>query len=64
MIVGNEIDGLAASVKEFVKNQDRYINSEEVFLINDENEEALKVYDYMHNNANKNNYKKRRAGFG
>ena len=59
MIAGNDIEGDVASVKEFIKNQDLFLNTQDVnsFFVDDLNPEAVKVYDYMHLPGNDVHYK-------
>ena len=59
MIAGNDIEGDVASVKEFIKNQDLFLNTQDVnsFFVDDLNPEAVKVYDYMHLPGNDAHYK-------
>ena len=59
MIVGNDIDGDIAAAKEFIKNQALLLNTEDFnsIFIDDENPDAIKVYDYLHLDGNKDNYK-------
>ena len=58
MIAGNEIEGDIAGVKEFIRNQALFLNvkDKEAVFIDDENIDALKVYDYLHNGVNNEHY--------
>src|SRR3989338_3982530 len=58
-IFGNSIEGDIAAAKEFIKRQYDFIDikSANSFLIDQNNQEAVKVYDYIHLPANSNNYK-------
>ena len=58
MIVGNEIEGDIIGVKEFIKNQALLLNtitSDSIFA-DDENADAIKVYDYLHLGGNSEHY--------
>ncbi|MBI2653634.1 hypothetical protein HYX02_02370 [Candidatus Woesearchaeota archaeon] len=59
MIAGNEIDGDIAAVKEFIKNQVLFLNTKtyEAVFVDDENAEAVKVWDYLHLGGNEQHYK-------
>ena len=59
MIVGNEIEGDIAAAKEFIKNQALFLNTEDKnsIFIDDENIDAIKVYDYLHLGGNQEHYK-------
>jgi len=68
MIAGNEVEGNIAGVKEFIKQQSSLLSIENnnfnnAFYIEDENADAVKVYDYMHNSANAENYKENNDAF-
>jgi len=58
MIVGNEIEGSVAAAKEFIKNQVSFLNTEtfDSAAVDDDNEDAVKVWDYMHSETNKGYY--------
>ncbi|HLC61174.1 MAG TPA: CARDB domain-containing protein [Candidatus Nanoarchaeia archaeon] len=58
MIVGNEIEGDVAATKEFIKNQAIFLNTKtlESVAVDDDNEDAVKVWDYMHSETNKGYY--------
>ena len=65
MIVGNEIEGDIAAAKEFIRNQAEILNTgnfNSVF-IDDENTDAIKVYDYLHLSGNDANYKSQNDAF-
>ncbi|MBI1936125.1 hypothetical protein HYS31_06815, partial [Candidatus Woesearchaeota archaeon] len=49
-----------AALKEFIKNQELFLNIKEkkAVFVSDENEGGVKVYDYLNNDANKDNYGK------
>jgi len=59
MVVGNEIEGSIAAAKEFVKNQATLLNvkDKDAVFIDDENADAVKVYDYLHLGGNNEHYK-------
>jgi|GEM_PF-1826977 len=59
MVAGNEIEGDLAGIKEFIKNQEMFLNvkENEAVFVDDENQNGLKVYDYLNNDANKAHYK-------
>ena len=58
MIVGNEVEGEISAVKEFIKNQALFLNVKDkhVLFIDDENPEAIKIYDYLHLGGNSEHY--------
>src|SRR3989344_4874214 len=59
MIAGNDIEGDIAGVKEIVKNQALFLRTQSIesTFIDDENIDAVKVYDYLHTDGNYENYK-------
>ena len=59
MVVGNEIEGSVAATKEFIKNQVRFLNTQtfDSAAVDDGNEGAVKVWDYMHLGGNSEHYK-------
>ena len=59
MIAGNEIDGDIAAAKEFIKNQVLFLNTKtyEAVFADDEDADAVKVWDYLHLGGNEENYK-------
>ncbi len=59
LIYGNEIDGNIAAVKEFINNEVDFlnINDEKSYFVGNENSVAVKVFDFLHNTGNENNYK-------
>ena len=59
MIVGNEIEGDIAAAKEFIKNQALFLNAqdENSVFIDDENADAIRVYDFLHLGGNSEHYK-------
>jgi len=65
LIYGNEIDGNIAAVKEFINNEPDFVNigNENSFFVDDENAVAIKVFDFLHNTGNENNYKKDNDAF-
>ncbi|MBI2654351.1 hypothetical protein HYX02_06105 [Candidatus Woesearchaeota archaeon] len=58
MIAGNEIEGDIIGVKKFIENQALFLNAKdkEAVFIDDENIDALKVYDYLHLGGNSEHY--------
>src|SRR3989338_7597920 len=57
MIVGNEIEGNIAGAKEFIKNQALLVNTDkDSIFIDDENIDAIKVFDYLHLGGNEEHY--------
>ena len=58
MIVGNEIEGDIAGAKEFIKNQATLLNvkDKDAVFVDDENADAVKVYDYLHLGGNQEHY--------
>ena len=58
MIVGNEIEGDIAATKEFIRNQVTFLNTKtfDSFAVDDDNSDAVKVWDYMHSETNKGYY--------
>src|SRR3989344_6122925 len=66
MIVGNEIEGSVAAAKEFIKNQVSFLNTEtfDSAAVDDDNEDAVKVWDYMHLGGNFEHYKDGSDEFG
>ena len=58
MIVGNEIEGDIIGTKEFIKNQVLLFNTKdkESIFIDDENTDAIKVFDYLHLGGNNEHY--------
>ncbi|MBI2134603.1 alpha/beta hydrolase [Candidatus Woesearchaeota archaeon] len=58
LIYGNNIDGTIAAVKEFIAKEADFINTgnENSFFIDDENLNAVKIFDFLHNTGNENNY--------
>ncbi len=56
MIAGNDIEGDIAGIKEFVRNQARFLNSETSIFVDDEDENAIRVYDYFHLGGNQEHY--------
>lgn len=58
LIYGNEIDGTIAAVKEFINKESDFINinNEDSFFIDDENINAIKIFDFLHNTGNEENY--------
>ena len=57
MIVGNEIEGDITGTKEFIKNQALLLNTDkDSIFIDDENADAVKVYDYLHLGGNNKHY--------
>lgn len=58
MIVGNEIEGTISAVKEFIKNQALFLNTQDKnsIFINDENIDAIKIFDYLHLGGNNEHY--------
>ena len=59
MIAGNEIEGDIAAAKEFIKNQALLLNvkGKEAVFVDDENADAVKVFDYLHLGGNEEHYK-------
>ncbi|MBI2101352.1 hypothetical protein HYT53_01965 [Candidatus Woesearchaeota archaeon] len=59
MIVGNEIEGDINGAKEFIKNQATLLNAKDkdAVFVDDENADAVKVYDYLHLGGNEEHYK-------
>jgi len=59
MIAGNDLEGDIAGVKEFIKNQDLFLNTEDKssVFIDDENADAIKIYDFLHLGGNFEHYK-------
>lgn len=57
-IYGNQIDGDIAAAKEFIKHQSDFLyqNSERVVVIDDENVDAVGVFDYLHQPGNEQYY--------
>ncbi len=58
MIVGNEIEGDIIGTKEFIKNQVLLLNTKdkEAIFVDDENADAIKVFDYLHLGGNNKHY--------
>lgn len=58
MIAGNEVEGYIAGTKEFIKNQPLFLSTQDKnsVLIDDENADAVKVFDYLHNGVNNEHY--------
>ncbi|MBI2650767.1 hypothetical protein HYX04_05670 [Candidatus Woesearchaeota archaeon] len=58
MVVGNEIEGDIIGVKEFIKNRATLLitKDKESIFIDDENADAVKVYDYLHLGGNMEHY--------
>ena len=65
MIVGNEIEGTVSAVREFVSAQGDFIFAESprALFVDNENLEAVKVYDFLHNSANLGKYMKNNEAF-
>ena len=63
-IYGNRIDGDLAAAKEFIKNQAELLANEGyAVVIGNENPEALKIYDYLHQPSNLAYYDENTIGF-
>ena len=58
MIAGNEIEGDIAVIKEFIRNQAAFVNSQVSLFVDDEDEEAIRIYDYLHLGGNQEHYGK------
>lgn len=58
MIAGNEIEGDIIGVKKFIENQALLlnVNDKEAVFIDDEDVDAVKVYDYLHLGGNIEHY--------
>lgn len=58
MIVGNEIEGDIIGVKEFINNQALLLNTKtfDSAFVDDEDIDAVKVYDYLHLGGNSEHY--------
>lgn len=58
LIYGNNVEGNIAAVKEFIANEADFTNAakEYSFFIDDENLAAVKVFDFLHNAGNEDNY--------
>ncbi|MBI3035828.1 hypothetical protein HYY71_05905 [Candidatus Woesearchaeota archaeon] len=58
MIVGNEIEGDISGAKEFIKNQALLLNAKDkkAVFVDDENVDAVKVFDYLHLGGNSEHY--------
>ncbi len=65
MIAGNDIEGDIAGAKEFIKNQALFLGTKdkESVFVDDENADAVRVYDYLHNDVNQGNYKQATDNF-
>ncbi len=58
MIVGNEIEGDIIGAKEFIKNQALFLNVQDKYsiFVDDEDADAIRVYDFLHLGGNNENY--------
>ncbi|MBI2208556.1 hypothetical protein HYU50_03595 [Candidatus Woesearchaeota archaeon] len=58
LIYGNNIDGTIAAAKEFINKEPDFlnINNENSFFVDDENLVAVRVFDFLHNTGNGDNY--------
>ena len=58
MIVGNEIEGDIIGAKELIKNQALFLSTKdkESVFVDDENADAIKVFDYLHLGGNSEHY--------
>ncbi|MBW2975959.1 alpha/beta hydrolase, partial [Candidatus Woesearchaeota archaeon] len=65
LIYGNEIDGDIAAVKEFINHEADFltIDDEYSFFVGNDNLAAVKVFDFLHNTGNGENYKKDNDAF-
>ncbi|MBI2558130.1 hypothetical protein HYW20_02300 [Candidatus Woesearchaeota archaeon] len=57
MIVGNEIEGDISAAKEFIKNQALLLNAQDSIFVDDENIDAVRVFDFLHLGGNNEHYK-------
>lgn len=63
-IYGNRIEGDAAAVKRFINDGARFLNMDNVYMINKEDVDAIGIYDFMHNEENNGHYNKDSEEFG
>ncbi|MEA2037796.1 MAG: alpha/beta fold hydrolase [Nanoarchaeota archaeon] len=56
-IEGNDISGFVAAAKEFVRKQDAFKTKDDVIFLDERNEDALAVFDYLHTSENLPEYK-------
>ena len=63
LILGNALEGDIAGVKEFLKEEGAYLNTNKVTLVDREDAGAIGVFDWMHNLANQPNYMKNNNNF-
>ena len=57
MIVGNEVEGDIIGAKKFIENQALLLNTDkDSVFVDDENADAVKVYDYLHLGGNEEHY--------
>ena len=58
MIAGNGIEGDIAGAKEFIKNHALFLNTKDndAVFVDDENEDAVRVYDFLHLGGNEEHY--------
>ncbi|MBS3131691.1 hypothetical protein J4212_04630 [Candidatus Woesearchaeota archaeon] len=63
-VYGNSIDGDIAAAKWLMERQAEFLNSDgRVIFVDDYNEDAVRVFDYLHNTGNKDNYLKDNDAF-
>lgn len=65
LIYGNSVEGEISAVKEFIEKQNIFFNLDEaeVFFVSDENEIAVRIFDFLHNSGNEPNYGKDNEAF-
>ena len=56
-IEANDVDGFIAASKTFIEEQDSFKNSENTIFIDERNEDAIAIYDYLHTSENLPYYK-------
>ena len=56
-ILANDVDGFIAASKTFIEEQDSFKNSENTIFIDERNEDAIAIYDYLHTSENLPYYK-------
>lgn len=58
MLAGNEIEGNIAAAKEFINNQALFLNVQDKnsVFVDDENADAVRVYDFLHLGGNNEHY--------
>lgn len=63
VLIGEDLEGNIASIKELARNKQKYLYSNNLYIINGTNIDAIKIFDNLHSFSNEIYFKKKNEKF-